>query len=526
MYRSVDDLKSLALGLSALAGHAGGNFSTNWSKDIFQAVLGRNYNSLLTIAQTKDNSLRVRLGALQQANSQYAIVPRTHTITFVVKTKKPSESIDTLIKDANNKIKGLNTSFQTLLSINQTDLIKLEGDTKNLEQNNDLLNSIKSFIPPGETPFKFIYSPNSLYIWTEYSFLDAESGCKPKRRFNPINNEKIVKALIKKNFRKDEKMQAMNIENLLNEFNTKGWIEFKKLFDDNEAKAAKIWNALIDLGFQSGQDLITIKLPEKKSPEFPRSSAADNITLLLKDDGKKSAVTEIPFAKNIIPKDIVSFLKFKEKSKGKNSETTDTTKTETDTSANSDTKAKDKFYFLGADTVSYDSLTQKIKIQFPSLKIWGLSDPESLFIKERKKGSDYPVQKPPYQEFAVKYLLDRTDVKANSSIKAPNGVSWLSSNGSKLKLIFEKKDEKFTFSISGGTVNIIGTNDVLEYNTVKNSYELKKSGSVEFEFSNLNEKVDVVFKGENEYGQEARLTLDVISPAGEPTAKAQPVPNK
>jgi hypothetical protein len=48
-----------------------------------KSLLGRDFNSLLTVARVSDNTLRVRLGA-QSAASGYAMVPRTHNITILL----------------------------------------------------------------------------------------------------------------------------------------------------------------------------------------------------------------------------------------------------------------------------------------------------------------------------------------------------------------------------------------------------------------------------------------------------------
>ncbi len=45
---------------------------------------GRDLNGLLTLAQVTPNTLRIRLGAMQQGTTEWAMVPRTHNITVVV----------------------------------------------------------------------------------------------------------------------------------------------------------------------------------------------------------------------------------------------------------------------------------------------------------------------------------------------------------------------------------------------------------------------------------------------------------
>lgn len=49
-----------------------------------EQVLGRDLNSLLTVARLSENTLRIRIGAVQEATSNYAMVPRNHNITLLL----------------------------------------------------------------------------------------------------------------------------------------------------------------------------------------------------------------------------------------------------------------------------------------------------------------------------------------------------------------------------------------------------------------------------------------------------------
>src|SRR5262249_23081904 len=53
------------------------------SEDL-KSIIGRDLTGLLTVARVSDNTLRVRLGAQNQAESRYAMTPRTHNITVVL----------------------------------------------------------------------------------------------------------------------------------------------------------------------------------------------------------------------------------------------------------------------------------------------------------------------------------------------------------------------------------------------------------------------------------------------------------
>jgi hypothetical protein len=83
--RSAEDTQRLALAFLGFPG----KFATDVEAQLFQKQLqaqlsARDINSLLTVARLSENSLRVRLGAMQQASAKYAMVPRNHYVTVLV----------------------------------------------------------------------------------------------------------------------------------------------------------------------------------------------------------------------------------------------------------------------------------------------------------------------------------------------------------------------------------------------------------------------------------------------------------
>ncbi len=65
-------------------GGKGGSVGVNAASGASDRSAGLDLNSLLTVARVSDNTLRVRLGAMQQGSSKLAMVPRTHSITVLV----------------------------------------------------------------------------------------------------------------------------------------------------------------------------------------------------------------------------------------------------------------------------------------------------------------------------------------------------------------------------------------------------------------------------------------------------------
>ncbi len=83
--RSSESLRQLALSLSMFSGKEAGSLDFSQFADQFRSLeYGRDLNSLLTVARVSENTLRVRLGAMQSATADYAIVPRNHNVTLLV----------------------------------------------------------------------------------------------------------------------------------------------------------------------------------------------------------------------------------------------------------------------------------------------------------------------------------------------------------------------------------------------------------------------------------------------------------
>jgi hypothetical protein len=85
---STETVRSLALALSGTIGSVGVGTNMDAYSQLKKDILGRDLNSLLTVARLHDNILRVRLGAMQQANNLYAVVPHNQTVSVVILVKR------------------------------------------------------------------------------------------------------------------------------------------------------------------------------------------------------------------------------------------------------------------------------------------------------------------------------------------------------------------------------------------------------------------------------------------------------
>jgi hypothetical protein len=82
--RSLDELRQLALALSALIQGVGVGADIGSVDEKLRTVLGRDFNSKFNVARVSDNTLRCRFGALNQAQSRYGLIPQTHNVTLLV----------------------------------------------------------------------------------------------------------------------------------------------------------------------------------------------------------------------------------------------------------------------------------------------------------------------------------------------------------------------------------------------------------------------------------------------------------
>jgi hypothetical protein len=76
--------RRLALSAAGTAGTTMVGVGAERSKGLTEQSAGLDLNSLLTVTRLSENTLRVRLGAMQQGSSRFAMVPRTHKITLLV----------------------------------------------------------------------------------------------------------------------------------------------------------------------------------------------------------------------------------------------------------------------------------------------------------------------------------------------------------------------------------------------------------------------------------------------------------
>ena len=104
--RSLDRLRGLAASIVDFDRFNIESGQTNFGGDVVKPLLGamlaqamrdevfgRDLNSLLTVARLSENTLRIRLGAMQEATANYAMVPRNHNITLLLMVPEGAPSL-------------------------------------------------------------------------------------------------------------------------------------------------------------------------------------------------------------------------------------------------------------------------------------------------------------------------------------------------------------------------------------------------------------------------------------------------
>ncbi|HEY5712601.1 MAG TPA: hypothetical protein VIT38_11965 [Allosphingosinicella sp.] len=82
--RTTDNVRQLALALMGTAGNVGASGQFSRTMEALRRSEGRDTNSLFTIARLSDDTVRVRLGAVQSPRFGYVMIPRNHVISLVV----------------------------------------------------------------------------------------------------------------------------------------------------------------------------------------------------------------------------------------------------------------------------------------------------------------------------------------------------------------------------------------------------------------------------------------------------------
>lgn len=86
--KAIDRLSQFALALNLMMKGVGAQVDSNASIEDFAAVIGKDMNSLFTVAKMNGNTIRARIGAMNQIETRYAALSRTHNVSALVMVPK------------------------------------------------------------------------------------------------------------------------------------------------------------------------------------------------------------------------------------------------------------------------------------------------------------------------------------------------------------------------------------------------------------------------------------------------------
>jgi hypothetical protein len=86
--KAIDKLSQFALALNLMIKGVGANVDTGATTEDFAALIGKDLNSLFTIAKMSGNTMRARIGALNQVETRYATISRTHNLSLLIMIPK------------------------------------------------------------------------------------------------------------------------------------------------------------------------------------------------------------------------------------------------------------------------------------------------------------------------------------------------------------------------------------------------------------------------------------------------------
>lgn len=98
-------LRQATVGLLGSVGAAQLGGEAARRREQLQGLLGRQLNSLMTVGQVSDNTLRVRFGAMYQPNGGLGLVPRNQTVTVLVVVPRDSEDRARGVEPANHAVR-------------------------------------------------------------------------------------------------------------------------------------------------------------------------------------------------------------------------------------------------------------------------------------------------------------------------------------------------------------------------------------------------------------------------------------
>ncbi|MBF0141748.1 MAG: hypothetical protein HQL74_15930 [Magnetococcales bacterium] len=95
-----ENVRQMGLGLLGMLQGIGFSASSDALRDELERMRARSFNSLLSVGQVGENTVGIRLGAMQGPDNTYRTVPRNSTVTLLVLVEKDSRNEDEVVLQA------------------------------------------------------------------------------------------------------------------------------------------------------------------------------------------------------------------------------------------------------------------------------------------------------------------------------------------------------------------------------------------------------------------------------------------
>jgi len=224
--------------------------------DLLRSVLGRDINSLLTVARVNDSTLRVRLGAIQAPTGSYAMVPQTHNVTVLLMVPKKEARADDCV------------DFKTVRFVSKTTFVDANNGSSLPERN---ISTEAALIR------RVTRALDDYGVTLRWSPLQEVRGRYLNLAlFAATNNRQAFRWEFHKLLDLDPRNQCVEPENA-------------KLFKPclsaftRDVVEDGVWGELVNLSTGGPYHIGTVELPKVNPPKFP-----DPYAILLADDGKKA----------------------------------------------------------------------------------------------------------------------------------------------------------------------------------------------------------------------------------------------
>lgn len=260
--RTTDTIRQLSLALSFLVQGVVGEAGLKSLREELRSIVGTDINSLMTVSRRTDNTIYVRLGAARQPTAGYAMIPRTHAITFLL-------MVDEKIAECEQQRGQIKVIAKTVLR--------------------DAMNGKE--LPVRDRELEYADIAKVLRTYHPEWRVDARE-CRAALKEEKVRDAETMPAA---------KLEKAFHDRLLSKVFKNDYDSFYKILHDCEFKtllARELWLQIVEITERREFTGAGFDLP-RPSPFEPPKDQAQSILLL--DDGKTSMTARLQGGSGIVP---------------------------------------------------------------------------------------------------------------------------------------------------------------------------------------------------------------------------------